>query len=157
MAVSELYGRLRVPSLQQPGLPGCILSAQVGQARLAIGGGLGRGVAASRRLWLYPSPTLPAMGERADCARSQRDDGFNFQTAKSQKVFETVIASEAKQSILSFTREMDCFAWLAMTWNSRTRFHDLAATIARGVAGIFRQRGRGECRMPNAPAVCVHL
>jgi hypothetical protein len=35
-------------------------------------------------------------------------DRFNFQTAKSQKVFETVIASEAKQSMAA--AKMDCFA-----------------------------------------------
>jgi len=29
---------------------------------------------------------------------------------------EAVIASEAKQSILSLCREVDCFAPLAMTW-----------------------------------------
>ena len=43
-------------------------------------------------------------------------DRFNFQTAKS-KVFETVIASEAKQSMAA--AKMDCFAALAMTPTER--------------------------------------
>jgi len=49
-------------------------------------------------------------------ARSCFCDRFNFQTAKS-KVFETVIASEAKQSMAA--AKMDCFAALAMTPTER--------------------------------------
>jgi hypothetical protein len=35
------------------------------------------------------------------------------------KSYSAVIASEAKQSILSLCRDMDCFASLAMTWIDR--------------------------------------
>ena len=41
---------------------------------------------------------------------------------RGRRWLETVIASEAKQSILSLRGEMDCFAALAMTLNSTHTF-----------------------------------
>jgi hypothetical protein len=64
----------------------------------------------------------------------------------------TVIASEAKQSILSLLGEMDCFASLAMTVS-----HDSAisphAFFLREVFFYSRppNRGRRECRAADAP------
>ena len=70
MAVSELYGRLRVPSPQQPGLAwAAFYLAQVGQARLAIGGGLGRGVAARLVLVATPLSNSPPQGGREQTVR----------------------------------------------------------------------------------------
>src|SRR5882724_13437854 len=70
MAVSELYGRLRVPSLQQPGLARVVFYlAQVGQARLAIGGGLGRGVAARSALVATPLSNSPPQWGREQTVR----------------------------------------------------------------------------------------
>src|SRR6266849_3131191 len=40
---------------------------------------------------------------------------------------------------------------------SRTRVHALAAQCARGVAGSSAQRGRGERRVPVAPAASCAL
>src|SRR5712664_4640563 len=70
MAVSEPFGRLRVPSPQQPGLAwAAFYLAQVGQARLAIGGGLGRGVAARLVLVATPLSNSPPQGGREQTVR----------------------------------------------------------------------------------------
>ena len=73
---------------------------------------------------------------------------FDFQTAKTPNV----IASEAKQSMARQNRRVDCFvaSLLAMT----TRYE---STIPRRDApescmSLSPNRGRGECRVPNAPA-----
>src|SRR5882724_4488006 len=110
MAVSELYGRLRFPSPSNPGLPGLyFILRKSGRPDLRFGGGLGRGVSCKVGACGYPPLQLsPARGERADCARSQRDDGFNFQTAKSQKVLRANGSRECAPR------------WLAMTANPDT-------------------------------------
>src|SRR5229473_3711344 len=81
-----------------------------------------------------------------------------------QPIARAVIASEAKQSIAPRKERMDCFAALAMTWNCRrafaelqTRLHALAAPCARAVDESSAQRGRGERRMPVAPAASCAL
>src|SRR5258707_1603422 len=76
-----------------------------------------------------------------------------FQTANS----ETVIASAAKQSIAPRKGRMDCFvaALVAMTaLQIQIRPRVPAARCARGFARNVRpsiNRGRRECRVPNAP------
>src|SRR6195256_2100297 len=68
---------------------------------------------------------------------------------------ETVIASEAKQSILPLRGEMDCFAALAMT--SKRAFTPSRREAPRGVDESSALRGRGERRMPVAPAASCAL
>jgi hypothetical protein len=79
---------------------------------------------------------------------------FTCQTAKSQTAFEIVIASAAKQSILSFRCCMDCFAALAMT---QTHFRDLAARCARGLQKFSAPKtegvGNAGCPMHPQPRV----
>src|SRR5882672_7176617 len=48
---------------------------------------------------------------------------------------------------------MDCFAPLAMTWNSRRDFATPPRHAPEPLINLPPERGRGECRMPNAPAV----
>src|SRR5216683_1424030 len=82
---------------------------------------------------------------------------FPIQFSNSRE--KTVIASAAKQSTLLSVAAMDCFAALAMTVNSTHTFA-LATRSARVVAFIFRpreNRGRGECRVPAAPAASCAL
>src|SRR5882672_3774994 len=73
-----------------------------------------------------------------------------------QSIAPAVIASEAKQSILPRKKRMDCFAALAMR-QVQTRFRYLAAPCARAVDKSLAQRGRGERRMPVAPAASCAL
>jgi hypothetical protein len=61
-----------------------------------------------------------------------------------------VIASEAKQSILSLCGEMDCFAPLAMT--SKHTFTSSRRDAPEALLEFSAQRGRGERRAPAAPA-----
>src|SRR6266481_9124185 len=61
-----------------------------------------------------------------------------------------VIASGAKQSIFLFVATMDCFAALAMTLNTRPR--PRGAKRPRPCMKSYADRGRGERRMPVAPA-----
>jgi hypothetical protein len=74
-----------------------------------------------------------------------------------------VIASEAKQSILPRKERVDCFAALAMTLiESRIdRFPHTTSFSRRGAPEaccyLRAQRGRGECRMPAAPAASCAL
>src|ERR1700737_1731046 len=82
----------------------------------------------------------------------RRDDerGFNCQTAR------TVIARERSDEAihLSFCRAMDCFASLAMTLiEFRIRLRPRDARRPRCCIWFPRQRGRGECRAHDAPAV----
>jgi hypothetical protein len=88
------------------------------------------------------------------CWGSGPVSGSNLQTANS--VARTVIPSEAKQSIVSAAnRRVDCFVapLLAMTSVAKIRLRDPAARCARGEHKAFAQkRGRGECRVPVAPA-----
>src|SRR5882757_4855575 len=65
-----------------------------------------------------------------------------------------VIPSAAKQSILSFRREMDCFASLAMTLRDvQMRLRDPAARSARVLQRLSLTRGSRGCRVRAAPAV----
>src|SRR5882724_943462 len=65
---------------------------------------------------------------------------------------------ERSEAIHSFFTRRDGLLRLARNdVELQTRFHDLAAQCARGVAESSAQRGRGECRMPNAPAVSCAL
>jgi hypothetical protein len=71
------------------------------------------------------------------------------------------MTGSAKQSILSFCCCMDCFvaSLLAMTANTDTRSRSRGAIRPR-FAKNFRpeNRGRGECRAPDAPAAsCAHI
>jgi hypothetical protein len=72
----------------------------------------------------------------------------------------TVIASEAKQSISPSKERMDCFvaSLLAMTSDTVPRSRrSFRARFARNFAPSAI-RGRGECRMPDAPAAsCAHI
>jgi hypothetical protein len=65
------------------------------------------------------------------------DIGFNFQTANDCKI---VIASAAKQSILSFCCRMDCFASLAMTANADTASHSRGAMRPRFAINLRPER-----------------
>ena len=73
---------------------------------------------------------------------------------------ETVIASEAKQSILPRKGRMDCFAALAMTQNTFTaspRYapEALAQAILRAVARMERSVIRDRCRVnPGFRGAC---
>jgi hypothetical protein len=83
----------------------------------------------------------PPPGEGKDCANS----GFNFPTANDRHCER----SEAIQlSFLFARRKLDCFValLLAMTSNRIP-----AARSARVVHFVPPNKGRGECRAPNAP------
>jgi len=56
-----------------------------------------------------------------------------------------------KQSILSMRGEMDCFAPLAMTMLCRHTFTFPRRDTPESCK-TFRPKGRGECRVPAAPA-----
>ena len=58
----------------------------------------------------------------------QRKFPSQFSNSQTARSFETVIASEAKQSIVPHKERMDCFASLAMTWNSKHTFAPRGAT-----------------------------
>src|SRR6202011_6073514 len=88
-----------------------------------------------RRLWNTGSPGLKPGDDDCGCG-----------------AFETVIASEAKQSIEQQER-MDCFvaSLLAMTSNTTPRSRGaMRPSFCKNVRP--KRRGRGECRAPNAPA-----
>jgi len=70
---------------------------------------------AAPAVWRMPGKGRAAAGsQHAEYWRGARAD-FTFQTARPSAALNTVIASEAKQSILSLRGAMDCFASLAMT------------------------------------------
>ena len=77
--------------------------------------------------------------------------GFEFSNSH------TVIASEAKQSIEPQRK----YGLLRFARNDvtpiQTHIYDPATQYARVVAGSFAQRGRGERRMPVAPAASCAL
>ena len=74
---------------------------------------------------------------------------------RERRWLETVIASAAKQSILPLRGEMDCFAALAMT--SKHTFAPSPRNAPEALLEFSAQRGRGERRMPVAPAASCAL
>jgi hypothetical protein len=86
-------------------------------------------------------------GDDAECGAFVLNELRRIQFSNSQDGFETVIASEAKQSMGRQERKLDCFASLAMTANPDTPKRP-AARCARAVRESFaRQRAWG---MPGA-------
>jgi hypothetical protein len=69
-------------------------------------------------------------------------------------LFKTVIASEAKQSMLLPKIKMDCFVAFAPRNDGKTRLRNPTARFARVLPefSALEIRGRGECRVPSAPA-----
>src|SRR5439155_9652938 len=59
---------------------------------------------------------LPLFEGKGSCKTS---GAMRRENAKMCQMLNAVIASEAKQSILSLCRNVDCFAPLAMTWMGR--------------------------------------
>ncbi len=80
----------------------------------------------------------------------RRDDAESGAFAFNKLPPAPVIASGAKQSIFLFVATMDCFAALAMTLNIRPR--PRGAKRPRPCMKSYAHRGRGERRMPVAPA-----
>jgi hypothetical protein len=64
-----------------------------------------------------------------------------------------VIASEAKQTILSLCRNMDCFAALAMTVDAVSRSRGALRPRFASWFALLEIRGRREDRVLAAPAV----
>jgi hypothetical protein len=85
--------------------------------------------------------------------------GIAYSIFKQQDNCRAVIASEAKQSILPLRGEMDCFASLAMTArrNSKHAFATSPRNAPEALLDLPPNRGRGECRMPIAPAASCAL
>jgi len=92
---------------------------------------------------------LPARGERADRVRSTALDSI-FKQPNHRRFLRPSLRANGSRECAP--------RWFAMTWNSRhgfelqTRVRGLAAQCARAFDKSLAQRGRGECRMPNAPA-----
>src|SRR5258705_8718878 len=75
--------------------------------------------------------------------------GFNLQTAQ------TVIASEAKQSIVPRNERMDCFASLAMT--SRHTLTTSPRNAPEALMNLPPKEGVGNARCPWHPRPRVHF
>src|ERR1700761_1491023 len=97
--------------------------------------------------------------------RGERPPGFwhrryriqFFKQPRRKNDCKTVIASAAKQSIVQQER-VDCFAALGMTANADTRSHSRGAMRPRFAINLRPEnRGRGECRAPDAPAASCAL
>ncbi|MET3844984.1 hypothetical protein ABIE49_007062 [Bradyrhizobium sp. OAE829] len=86
----------------------------------------------------------------AGCTRSLR---FRRRSDMNFKQPNHVIASEAKQSILSSCGGMDCFASLANDGEIASRSRDTLRPRFAGNLRLQKFRGRRECRMRAAPAV----
>ena len=107
-----------------------------------------------------PHSSLEANGSR-ECAPDDRlrEDSrapVVIASEAKQSRARAVIASEAKQSIAPRKERMDCFAALAMTKNPHTTStsrRDAPEALFSSAA----QRGRGERRMPVAPAASCAL
>jgi hypothetical protein len=97
---------------------------------------------------------MPVPGLLASSGR--RNYGFEFQTAK---IFcrKAVIASEAKQSMRQHQERMDCFVASLLAMTPRKLKHTFAFS-RRDAPELCRKfapsdnRGRRECRAPDAPA-----
>src|SRR5712691_11498891 len=70
---------------------------------------------------------------------------------------ETVIASEAKQSILPRKERMDCFAALAMTWNCRRDFAISQHEAPEPLMNLPPKKGVGNAGCPLHPQSRVHF
>jgi hypothetical protein len=69
------------------------------------------------------------------------------------------LRAQAKQSISRQKRKLDCFVASAPRNDDEIRLRIPAARCTRGLPTMFRpfRRGRGECRVPGAPAAsCAH-
>src|SRR6266851_8174876 len=117
------------------------------------GGGLGRGVAARLVLVVTPLSNSPPQGGREQTERvaTATMDSI-FHTAEVDRHCERSEAihraAQRKNGLLRFARN---------DVELQTRFRDLAARCARGFAVSSAQRGRGERRMPLAPAASCAL
>ncbi len=117
------------------------------------GGGLGRGVAARLVLVVTPLSNSPPQGGREQTERvaTATMDSI-FHTAEVDRHCERSEAihraAQRKNGLLRFARN---------DVELQTRLHDLAAPSARAVDEYSAQRGRGERRMPVAPAASCAL
>src|SRR5712691_8204023 len=74
-----------------------------------------------------------------------------------QSIARAVIASEAKQSIAPRKERMDCFASLAMTWNSRRDFATSRRDAPEALLYLPPKEGVGNAGCPWHPRPRVHL